>query len=365
MSSLKKRVFAIIQIGTRVDIPSTLFDIFISVVILTCISVTFLQTFDGMQPYAALLNGIELATILIFIVEYILRLWTSDLLIGCSSKPRAVWKFMCSFYGVVDLLTILSYFGPLYANGVVALRIIRVFRIMRLFKVNKRFDAFSIVADVIADKKKQLLSSMCMIAMLMMAASLCMYGFEHDAQPDVFENAFSGIWWAMSTVLTVGYGDIYPITVGGRLAAILIALLGVCVVAIPTGVISAGFVQYYAKLRGEANSMMNEDTMSLLARQAQKRNMPINEYLLDLLYRDKTIYEDEGAYDKKRPDKNNSHRRLRNRRRQSDSDSVDDEYKDGGRGRNGGADKATGSRGMRDHKVHRADAGGGGSDRRH
>ncbi|MCM1091052.1 MAG: ion transporter [Butyrivibrio sp.] len=282
----KKRIFDIIQIGTRVDIPSRAFDFFIVCAIITSISVIFLQTFDSMAPYAAVLDGIEFATIIIFIIEYLLRLWTSDLLYPQEKGLRAVGRFLCSFYGVVDLLTIVSYFAPLYSNGIVALRMIRVIRIMRLFRVNQSFDAFNIVAAVVMEKKKQLMSSICMIAMIMLAASLCMYGFEHDVQPEVFENAFSGIWWAMSTVLTVGYGDIYPITIGGKLVAIIIALLGVCVVAIPTGVISAGFVEYYARLRGDAGSFLEGDTLQMLEKRAAKRDMSVGEYILYLMGQD-------------------------------------------------------------------------------
>ncbi len=284
---IRERVFDIIQIGTKVDIPSRIFDYFIVCVILTSITVTFLHTFDSMAPYSAVLSGIELATIVIFIIEYLLRLWTSDLLYPEAKGFRAVRKFLFSFYGVVDLLTIISYFSPLYSNGIVALRMIRVIRIMRLFRINQSFDAFHIVAEVVIERKKQLLSSVCMIVMIMLAASLCMYGFEHDAQPEVFKNAFSGIWWAMSTVLTVGYGDIYPITVGGKIVAIVIALLGVCVVAIPTGVISAGFVEYYARLRDESQNLLRGDTVSLLKKQAARKKMSINEYLLYLLCIDK------------------------------------------------------------------------------
>lgn len=279
----KKRVFDIIQIGTRVDVPSRAFDFLIVCVILTSISVTFLRTFSSLQRYEGILNAIELATILIFIVEYLLRLWTSDLLYPKEKKGRAAGKFLFSFYGIVDLMTIVSYFGPLYSNGIVALRMIRVIRIMRLFRVNRSFDAFNVVAEVVAEKRKQLLSSICMIAMIMLAASLCMYGFEHDVQPEVFENAFSGVWWAMSTVLTVGYGDIYPITAGGKIVAILIALLGVCVVAIPTGVISAGFVEYYARLRVREKDMLNGEALSLLRQRAERKHMSANEYVLYLL----------------------------------------------------------------------------------
>lgn len=285
---MKKRVFDIIQIGNRVDIPSRIFDYFIVCVIILSISMTFLKTFDALDDYSAVMNAVELFTIIVFIIEYALRLWTCGFLYPKGKGLHApLIRFIFSFYGIVDLMTIISYFGPIYSNGIVALRMIRVIRIMRLFRVNKSFDAFNVVAEIVLEKKKQLLSSVCMIAMIMIAASLCMYGFEHDVQPDVFENGFSGIWWAMSTVLTIGYGDIYPVTVGGKLAAIVIALLGVCVVAIPTGIISAGFVEYYARLRNDSESFLDKDTMLMLERHAKKENMTVNEYVRKLLYKDR------------------------------------------------------------------------------
>ena len=291
---LKKRIFDIIQIGTRVDIPSTAFDIFIVCMILLSITVTFLQTFDELAAYRYLLNRIEFVTIIIFIVEYILRLYTSDLLYPKKSYPRAILAFVCSFYGLVDLLTIVSYFSVLYSNGIVALRMIRVVRIMRLFKVNKSFDAFNVVAEVIHEKRNQIISSIFMIAMLMLAASLCMYGLEHDVQPDKFNNAFSGIWWAMATLLTVGYGDIYPVTLGGRVVAIFIALLGVCVVAIPTGVISAGFVEYYTRLKRSAQQIyLSEDVAGKLEKLAKRERTDVNTYVERLVLEKEWEYHQE------------------------------------------------------------------------
>lgn len=280
----KKRIFDIIQIGTQVDVPSKIFDFFIVCMILLSITVTFMQTFEQMEPYKELLNRVELFTILVFIVEYALRIYTSDLLYPDRPKDKALFSFVFSFYGIVDLLTILSYFSVLYSNGIVALRMIRAVRILRLFKVNKSFDAFNVVADVLKERKNQLLSSMFMIAMLILASSLCMYGFEHEAQPEVFNNAFSGIWWAMSTVLTIGYGDIYPVTIGGRIIAIFIALLGVCAVAIPTGVISAGFVEYYSRLKKNAGQIqLSEDVNNLLKYQASKAGVDTDTYLEGLI----------------------------------------------------------------------------------
>lgn len=282
---IKKKIFDIVQIGTRIDIPSYIFDYIIVLAILSSITVVFLQTFESMEKYYDVFKTIEAVTIIVFIVEYILRLYTCDLLYPRDKKWKSVLKFIFSFYGVVDFLTIVSYFGPLYSNGIVALRMIRVIRIMKLFRVNQSIDAFSIVAEVINQKKKQLMSSICMIFMIMLGASLCMYGFEHDVQPGVFENAFSGIWWATSTVLTVGYGDIYPITAGGRIVAIIIAILGVCVVAIPTGVISAGFVEYYARIKGDLK--LSRDTVDIIEKRAKEKGKSANEYMLELIFKDK------------------------------------------------------------------------------
>lgn len=286
-NNFKKRVFDIIQIGTHVDIPSCVFDFFISVMIIMSVTVTFLHTFEELNGYSRLFAAVEFLTTVIFIIEYLLRVWTATFLYPEVKWHVAVRKFVLSFYGIVELMTILSYFAPIYSNGMIALRIIRVMRIMRLFRINSKFDAFNIVAGVIVERKRQILSSVSMIAMLMLAASFCMYGFEHEAQPDVYKNAFSGIWWAMSTVLTVGYGDIYPITVGGQIVAIIIALLGVCVVAIPTGVISAGFVEYYAQIRNDVNSKLNDYALSMLEREAKRNNMSANEYMLYLMYKER------------------------------------------------------------------------------
>ena len=251
MQDGRKRIFNIIEIGNKEDVPSAVFDGFIVIVILLNLSVTLAQTFDQLEPYAGVLGIIELITIVIFTVEYILRVWTADYLYPDEKvKWKARLKFIISVYGLIDLFTIVPYFLPfIFPNGAVAFRILRVIRIFRLFKINAQYDAFNVIASVIKEKKNQLISSMCMILILMVASSLCMYSLEHEAQPEQFKNAFSGIWWSVSTLLTVGYGDIYPVTVAGRVMAIIISFLGVGMVAIPTGIISAGFVEQYTEFK--------------------------------------------------------------------------------------------------------------------
>ncbi|MBQ9815759.1 MAG: ion transporter [Lachnospiraceae bacterium] len=245
MKEKRKRIFEVIQIGNRGDAISRGFDYFIVAVIIINVAVLFMETFQVFAPYYDILRIIEGVTIAIFIVEYILRLWTADLLYPKYSRGKAILRFIFSFDGIVDLLTILPFF---FLSGFVALRILRVVRIFRMFKINSTYDSFSVISTVFRKKKKQIASSVFIIFLLMLVASLCMYSAEHDAQPDVFVNAFSGIWFSISTIFTVGYGDIYPITVLGKVMTIIITLLGVGAVAVPTGIISAGFVEQYTEM---------------------------------------------------------------------------------------------------------------------
>ena len=243
---MRRKIFNIIQIGNKDDIPSRIFDYFITIVILLNLFVTFTLTFTLSAEMYFIVNLIELVTMCIFTVEYILRLWTADYLYPDRSKGAAIFTFMVSFYGLVDILTILPYWLPIDTiYGMVVFRMIRVFRIFNLFKVNSQSDAFNVIISVVKEKKGQLLSSISLIAILMLSASFVMYSVEHSAQPGVFDNAFSGLWWSVSTVLTVGYGDIYPITVLGKAMAICISILGVLITAIPTGILSAGFSENY------------------------------------------------------------------------------------------------------------------------
>ena len=248
--NFKQKVFNVIQIGDKSNHISRLFDIFITVTILSNIVVTFLQTFDELHYLNTFFNAVEYITLLIFCGEYILRIWTADYLYPDKTKTQARLRFLVSFDGIVDFLTIVPVF---FLSGFVIFRMLRVARIFHLFRLNAKYDSFNVITTVLYEKRNQIISSVFIVIILMLASSLCMYSVEHDAQPLVFKNAFSGIWWSMSTLLTVGYGDIYPITTLGRVMAICIAYLGVGVVAIPTGIISAGFVEQYQRKSNISN----------------------------------------------------------------------------------------------------------------
>ena len=249
MTKFRKRLFEIVQIGAAKDLLSRSFDVIISVIIVLNIVVTFLATFKELNGIMNVLKGIELATIIFFTIEYIARLITADFLYPNKTKGKAVLAFLFSFYGIIDFLSCFPYYMPFTTpTGLAVLRLFRVFRIFRLFKINSQFDAFNVIVNVLNERKKQLISSVVLILMLMLSASMLMYGVEHEAQPEVFENALSGFWWSMATVFTIGYGDIYPVTFLGKFLALIISFLGVGIVAIPTGIISAGFVEQFSQI---------------------------------------------------------------------------------------------------------------------
>ena len=243
-NAFKKRIFDIIQIGNKNDLPSSLFDWFIVLIIILNILTVFLDTFEELSGLKPLFRVTETVTVSVFCIEYILRIWTAGYLYPNKKGVKAQLNFLHSFDGIIDLLTILPFF---FLDGIIVFRMLRVVRIFHLFRVNAHYDSFHVITSVLIEKKNQIISSVFIIIVLMLASSLGIYSAEHDAQPEAFRNAFSGIWWSVSTLLTVGYGDIYLITVIGKIMAILIAFLGVGVVAIPTGIISAGFVEQYTK----------------------------------------------------------------------------------------------------------------------
>lgn len=251
----KKRVFDILQIGNREDFASRAFDIIIAISIVLNITALVMSTFDEFEPYYDILSGIEAITICIFCVEYALRIWTAEYLYPDLDRRKAVLRFFVSFDGIIDLLTILPFF---FLYGFAAFRMLRVVRIFHLFRLNATYDSFNVITKVLNEKKNQILSSVFIILVLILAASLCMYSVEHNAQPDVFRNAFSGIWWSVATIFTVGYGDIYPVTLLGRIMAVVITFLGVGAVAIPTGIISAGFVEQYTQMQNAQNKTIGK-----------------------------------------------------------------------------------------------------------
>ena len=254
--ALRARLFKMVSVGVIDDPVNQSYDVISTGALIANLVVSVMATFENLNAaYGDIFLVVEQATVFFFGIDYMLRVVTAPELYPGVSEGRAMAKYCFSAAGIIDLLSFLPYYLPVFfPAGITAFKMFRVVRILRLFRINAYYDSLNVITEVISSKKQQLLSSVFIIATLMLGSSLCMYSLEHEAQPEVFSNAFSGIWWSASTLLTVGYGDIYPVTPMGKFFSICITFLGVGMVAIPTGIISAGFVEQYTqfKLLGES-----------------------------------------------------------------------------------------------------------------
>lgn len=242
--SIKRRIFETIQPDQGDSIASRIFDWSMTVLIFASVVSVFVQTFDLPADVSETLSCFEAFSSLVFTIEYAFRIWTADLLYPGHSFLGSRLRYVASGMAIVDLLAILPFWLPMFLPGsMLGMRALRHVRLLRIFKLNRYFDAVKSIGDVIASKKRELLGSFMFVILLMLVSSLLMYSVEHDAQPDVFQNAFSGLWWAVATLTTVGYGDIYPITGLGRLLGAVIAFSGIAALAIPTGIVTAGLTE--------------------------------------------------------------------------------------------------------------------------
>ena len=239
--------------------PSIVFDLAITALIFLSVASVFIVTLDLSVAVRGVLVGFEAIASIVFTIEYVLRIWTAPEL----DPERDPWlmrgRYVVSGMAIVDLLAILPFWLPMFLpGGMLGMRAFRLVRLLRIFKLNRYFDALAMVGCVVREKRRELVGSMLFVLVLMLVSSLLVYAAEHDAQPDAFRNAFSGLWWAVATLTTVGYGDIYPVTPVGRILGALIALLGIGMVAIPTSILSSGFLEYMSKKR-EKNDSAGDD----------------------------------------------------------------------------------------------------------
>ena len=253
--SLREQVYSVISSDSNASAART-FGGMISVLVIASVAIIVIDTCDIPKEVRSINLFIQGAISVVFTIEYLLRFWVSDLARPDMSPASARLKFFISPASIIDLLSFLPFWlfwvAPFDLRFLAAFRVLRVMRLLRLRFYSK---ALSVVGSVLKSCAKQLVATLLLLLLLMLVASIFMYNAEHAVQPEVFDNALSGYWWALQTVTTIGYGDIYPVTILGRLIGIVIALLGVGMVAIPTGIISAAFVAW-----GRAHQT-DEDTL--------------------------------------------------------------------------------------------------------
>ena len=225
-------------IEPNVDTPaSRAFDLTIQAFILLAIVNFSVDTLPGLSDgWQRFLYGVEVVTVIVFSVEYLLRIWLAE---------RRL-KFVFSFFGMIDLLAIL----PFYINLGVdlrSLRILRLFRLFRVFKLLRYSAAANHFRRALREVREEMILYIIATGFLMFLASAGIYHFEHEVQPEHFQSIFHAMWWSVVTLTTVGYGDAYPITVGGRIFTGFMLLLGIGVISIPSGLIASGLTKTQGK----------------------------------------------------------------------------------------------------------------------
>ena len=209
------------------------FDFFIQFLImvsLICFSIETLP--DRSEMTISVLSMIETGLIVIFTIEYFLRIWGSEKTI----------KFIFSFYGLIDLIAILPYYVGL-GGDFKSLRVFRFLRLFRLLKLTRYTKSLERYKETLKHIRDDLIIFSVVSLILLYLAGVGIYHFEHEVQPDVFRSIFDALWWSVVTLTTTGYGDIYPITAGGRVFASIVLILGLGIVAVPTGLIASALTK--------------------------------------------------------------------------------------------------------------------------
>lgn len=236
---MKDKIKQIVEINDNK--PSRYFAFFIQALILISIVTFSVETIPNLKPQTkTLLYIIEVFSVSVFTIEYFLRIYVAD------SKP----KFIFSFFGIIDLLAILPFylsFG-IDLRSLRALRFLRLFRVLKLVRYNRAMNHFT---RAIKSAKEEILLFVFITLILIYFSAVGIYYFENEAQPEHFSSIFDSLWWAIITLTTVGYGDVYPITVGGKVFTFFILMIGLGIVAIPTGIISSALTKSVDKKETE------------------------------------------------------------------------------------------------------------------
>jgi voltage-gated potassium channel len=250
---IKRRVYELLDPnvgGTKWDLFVNLF--IVALIVLNTIAV-ILETVDSIyEPNKKIFYFFEVFSVAIFSVEYILRIWTCT----CSEKYKhpvyGRLKYFTSGFAIIDLFAILPFYVPVMLPfDLRFIRILRLIRYLRFFKLIRYFNAYKVIVKVLLDKKHELILSFVITFCLIILASGLMYFTEHHVQPDKFSSIPETMWWSVATLTTIGYGDVYPVTVLGKTLTSVISIIGIGMFALPAGILASGFSDELRKSRRE------------------------------------------------------------------------------------------------------------------
>jgi voltage-gated potassium channel len=256
----KRRIYEILEATDPEDALGRLVNFFIMALIVLNVAAVVLESEASIAGrYGPLFDAFGIFSIIAFTAEYALRLWVSDLEPGRSDPLGGRVRFALSPLAIIDLAVILPYYLPVVFPDLRFLRGVRVFWLFRLLGMGRYSESMGTLERVIRAKKEELTVTFFAIVFFLTVASSIIYFLEHDVQPESFPSIPATMWWGLLTLTTIGYGDVYPVTILGKIAGSLIIILGVGMFALPTGILASGFVeeiQGRAKLRAEKSEKM-------------------------------------------------------------------------------------------------------------
>jgi voltage-gated potassium channel len=211
-----------------------------------------LESYEGLKlKYQYVFQIIEIFSVIVFTIEYVLRLWVSNL---NKDLKFSRLKFITSPLGLIDLLAILPFYLPMmFPIDLRIMRILRLLRLLKIFKFGRFSKSITTINQVLKETKTHLIITLFIAFILLLISSTLMYYVENEAQPDKFSSIGHSLWWAVATLTTVGYGDIYPVTALGKLLSAIIALIGIGFIALPTGIISSAFIEKIQEEKEQKN----------------------------------------------------------------------------------------------------------------
>jgi len=247
-NKLKYRIYLLLNPTKRNGKWDKVLDYFLVTLITLNIIAVILETVDDVyNSYNQFFSIFERISVYIFTIEYMLRLWSCT----CNAKYRhpiiGRLKWIFSFGALVDLLAFTPFYLPFTKVDLRIIRILRLFRFFRIFKLGRYLNATKLISNVFKSKKEELILCMVITLFLIIVASSFVYFAENQAQPDKYSSIPSTMWWCVTTLTTVGYGDVFPITVIGKILTAFIAILGIGMFALPAGILASGFADEFQK----------------------------------------------------------------------------------------------------------------------
>jgi len=256
------RTNEIIDKGKEGDVISKIYDISSVVLILLSVSFILIETFPIPAAFHKAIYIFEIIIACIFAVEYVLRVWTAPIDYPDIRPDKARMKYIFSLMSLIDLLSIVPVFVANLPTATGILKIFKLCKILRLIKASRYLSGIANFGHAIQKKKKQIVMSLIAITVMIMICSVLMYSFEHKAQPEVFQNGFSGVVYSIQTMVDTD-SDVSPVTPIGQALSTVMLLLGGCMIGVPIAIIATGFEDMIAEQAGDEEDTEIYETLRM------------------------------------------------------------------------------------------------------